>query len=136
MRERWARWLAILTGLLVLLLAAAFAWLQNPPPAPPAEQRQSAIAATADPQQVERGRQAFDSNGCLRCHSVAGHGSPRSPLDDVAARLDAAELRQWMLGDPEIADGLTRRALEAKQAYHALPAAEIDALLGYLETLR
>ncbi|MBS3935835.1 MAG: hypothetical protein KGZ43_06655 [Sulfuritalea sp.] len=38
MREQWARRIALLTGLLVLMLAAMFAVMQNPiePPAPPA----------------------------------------------------------------------------------------------------
>ena len=30
MRKRWARWLALLTGMIVVLISAAFAAIQNP----------------------------------------------------------------------------------------------------------
>jgi mono/diheme cytochrome c family protein len=134
MRERWARWLAGLTALLVLGLAAGFAGLQNRAPIePPAAA--SGEVTTADPEQVARGRALFESEGCQRCHSVAGVGSPRSPLDGVAAELTAAELRDWMVGDPAVADGLSSRALSAKQAYQDLPAEQIADLVAYLETL-
>ena len=35
---------------------------------------------------------------CARCHSIAGKGNPRRPLDGVGARRNAAELRDWNIG--------------------------------------
>lgn len=133
MRERWARRLAALTALLVLGLAAGFAALQNRPPAEPTVA--GVGSGAVDQPKVERGRRLFEAQGCQRCHSVAGVGSPRSPLDGVAGERDAAELRQWMLGASEIADGLSARALAAKAAYRELPAEQLDDLVAYLETL-
>lgn len=135
MRERWARWLAGLTALLVLGFAAAFAALQNRAPVDTPVATIGNVT-TIDPGQIARGHALFETQGCQRCHSVAGIGSPRSPLDGIAAELTTTELRDWMLGDPAVADGLSSRALAAKQAYQGLPAEQIADLVAYLETLR
>lgn len=141
MRERWARWLATLTGLLVLLAAAVFARVQNPPRAAlddaAATARVAAAPATpVQPTGEEAGRAVFAAQDCARCHAVAGQGNPRSPLDGVGGRLGRAQLRDWVLGAEPVRDDLSRRALEAKAAYAALPPAELEALLDYLQTLR
>ena len=140
MRERWARWLALTTGLLVLLLAAAFAAVQNPPGTPPTDRPATPAAAVAtagaDRAQIERGRALFAGQGCQRCHSVAGEGSPRSPLDGVGDRLGPLELRHWIVADPAVADEMGARTRAAKQPYAQLDAAELDALVAWLQTLR
>lgn len=126
MRERWAIGLALLTGLLVILASAALAAVKNPQSAP------APAPAQSDP---GRGRAVFEAQDCQRCHSVAGQGSPRSPLDDVGARYSRAELRDWVTGAEVIAEELSPRALRAKQAYATLPADDLDALLDYLAAL-
>jgi mono/diheme cytochrome c family protein len=139
MRERWARLLALLTGALVVLLSAGFAAVQNRSGTAPAmtpvamtpEPDTTGIAAVAD-----RGRQLFDDQRCVRCHAVAGHGSPRSPLDGVGARMDAEETRHWIIGDDAVSEDLAPRVLAAKQPYQALPKEDIDALVAWLQTLR
>jgi len=78
----------------------------------------------------------FDAQGCARCHSIAGQGSPRSPLDGVGAALSREELRHWVIGADAIKDDLSPRALTAKQDYAALPAGDLDALIEYLASLR
>lgn len=146
MRERWARWLAATTGVLVLLAAGLFALLQNPPraatdavaePAPRASAPGSEPGvAPRPPVPADAGRAVFQAQHCTRCHAVAGQGNPRSPLDDVGARLTRAQLRDWVLAAEAVQDDLSRRAIEAKSAYATLPAAELEALLDYLQTLR
>ncbi len=137
MRKRWARWLALLTGALVVMVSAAFAAIQNPAATADGSTPAAATAAPdADPARVERGRQLFDEQGCVRCHQLDGRGSPRSPLDGVGSRLPADEIRQWMIGDAAIADGLAPRTLQAKQPYQALPDDALDALVAYLQQSR
>jgi mono/diheme cytochrome c family protein len=139
MRERWSRWLAALTGTLVLLLSAAVAWQQNRAPQPERLRPTAAAAlplAAAEDAALARGRALFDSEGCVRCHSVDGHGSPRSPLDGVGGELDGDELWQWVVGDEAVADGLSSRALAAKQSYRGMPATDREALLAWLQSLR
>jgi hypothetical protein len=83
-----------------------------------------------------RGRMVFDSAGCTRCHSVAGVGSPRYPLDGVGARRSEAELRAWTQGADALADSLPPSALRSKQAYREMKPADLDALIAFLRSLR
>lgn len=138
MRERWARLLAAATGTLVLLISLGFGLLQNPLLSTPAragsappETRPGAVAGNAP-----AGRAVYDEQGCARCHSIAGQGSPRSPLDGVGTRLVPVEIRQWIVGDEAIREDLSPRALDAKRAYATLPAEQLDALVAYLAGLR
>jgi mono/diheme cytochrome c family protein len=135
MREHWARMIAMLTGAMVVLLSAGFALLQNPPGTAPAAPAPASVAMALDPQAVARGRQVFEAQGCMRCHSVGGEGSPRSPLDDSAARLDAAQLLAFTVGSESAADRLSPRTLAAKRTYQQLPAENLDALVAYLQSL-
>lgn len=130
MRELWARILAVTTGVLIVLLSAAFAAIQNP-----AADATTAAAAPTDPPRQAEGRAVYDAQDCARCHSIAGRGSPRSPLDGVGARLSREEIRQWITGADEVRDDLSPRALSAKRAFQKLPADELDALVMYLEGL-
>lgn len=135
MRERWARMLAFLTGGLVVLLSAAFAAVQNPPGGGgdgSAEQGGSTASVAVDAAVVERGRAVYDKSGCARCHSISGKGSPRSPLDGVAAKMGDDELHAWIVGGDSVADDLSPRALNTKKAYQQLPEADIKALMEYL----
>ncbi len=137
MREHWARMIAMMTGAMVVLLSVAFALLQNPPGTTPAATAPApaSVAMALDPQVVARGRQVFEAQACMRCHSVGGEGSPRSPLDDSAARLDAAQLLAFTVGSESAADRLSPRTLAAKRPYQQLPAGDLDALAAYLQSL-
>ena len=132
MRKIWVRIVAAGSGLIVVLLALAFARLQNPPLATPP----IAPSLTAASARVEPGRVVFDAQGCARCHAVAGKGNPRSPLDGVGARRDAAALRDWTLATGSAETKLSARAANIKQTYRELPTAELDALIAYLQSLR
>jgi hypothetical protein len=83
-----------------------------------------------------RGRAVFQSAGCTRCHSVAGVGSPRNPLDGVGSRRNDAGLRAWTLGADPLADSLPPSALRTKQGYRALEAADLNALITFLGSLK
>jgi mono/diheme cytochrome c family protein len=146
MRERIARAVSGLAIGVVALLAVVFASGQNPtdgaqerddegpvlaqaPAAPPL----ASAPAAAD---SARGHAVFLAQGCARCHSVAGAGSPRAPLDGVGARRSPAELRAWSTGAASLADALAPSVLQAKQAYAKLPAADLDALVAFLASLK
>ncbi len=141
MRERWARGLAAFTGMIVLLLSIGFAWLQNPvrdavaaPSEPASAPAQPAPPAT-DPR-LAAGKRVYDAQNCARCHSVAGEGSPRSPLDGVGASLGPVELLHYATGHAAIAEDLSPRVLKEKQGYQSLPKDDLDALVAYLQSLR
>ena len=93
-------------------------------------------AAHAQTPAADRGAKLFAESKCSMCHSIAGKGNAKGALDDVAARLSADEIRQWLV-EPE-----TMRAkahAERKpfmKSYASLPKADIDALVSYLQTLK
>ena len=131
MRERWVRIVAALTGALVVLLAASFAWVQTP--RAPAE---AAATEAAKPPAalVEAGRAIYEEQGCAMCHAIGGQGNPRAPLDGVGSRHDAAALRDWILATGEAGAKLPARTARMKQDYRALAAQELDALVAYLQS--
>jgi cbb3-type cytochrome oxidase cytochrome c subunit len=137
MRETWVRIVAATSGVLAILLALAFAWLQNPQPAPsPATVAAVAQVVTDDPSLVEAGRAVYLAQGCALCHAIAGTGNPRYPLDGVGDRLSPQDLRNWTLGLGDAQGALPARAVRIKEDYRVLPADELDALVGYLASLR
>lgn len=143
MREIWSLRLVALTGVLVVALCTAFACRQNPPESP-AETASEPAAAAPEPEAaaeetaqdpVARGRQAYERRNCARCHSIAGQGSPRYPLDGVGSRLSAEEIRNWIIAPASLEGEMPASAFRAKQRFAELPAAEIEDLTAYLGSL-
>lgn len=156
LRESRARWLAFATTGVVVVLAALFAWLRNPPGETAlAEAPQGAASAPAAPSELASlpqagpatlqappvdaarlavGRAAFTRLGCGRCHAFEGVGNPSMPLDGVGARRDAAALRDWTLGTGAAAAELGRGIVRAKSS--AAEDSELDALIEVLARSR
>jgi len=131
MRELLARILATLTALAVVGLAAGFSLLQN---IPGREEAQRPAAPAAEAERFAAGRAAFDRNGCGGCHSIGGHGNPRSPLDGVGGRLDRDSIRDWIIAADRISKRLTSGVVRMKQSYAALPDQDLRALVDLLES--
>lgn len=138
MRERWARWITTLTGLLVLLLSVTFSLIQNQdvPLEVTESKEQAPSAGFLAPEDIETGRQMYQQLTCMRCHSIAGRGNPRYPLDGVGAKHNAESLRNWIIGANALQGVLPERAFKQKQAYRKLSSDDLDALVIYLQTLR
>lgn len=140
LREKWARNIALLTGVLVLLLAVMFAALQNPADKPAASDNEkidtSAVSAIQKQTMIAAGRTVFEAQACMRCHAVADEGNRRNPLDGVGARRSSEEIRQWILAPVELKEQMSVWAFQSKQAYRELPADDMDALVMYLQSLQ
>lgn len=138
MRERWARRLAWITCSLVLVFTAAFAATYNAGTATTAAEPMLPVppaAAPGDGERVARGREVYATLDCATCHSIAGEGSPRSPLDGVGSRMERPEIRAWTLGEDSVAEDLSPRALRSKRGYRELDGDDVDALVSYLASL-
>lgn len=146
MREQWARRVALLTGVLLVAIAAALSGWHNRIPAQrahvattlPSAGREAATPAASIATAsalAARGQAIYTAQGCARCHRVAGAGNPRSTLDAIGSRRDSVQLRQWITADPAIAASLSTRARAAKAEYARLPPADLDALVAYLQSL-
>ena len=94
-------------------------------------------AVSASAQDVKKGEQVYAAQKCATCHSIAGKGKKTNPLDGVGGKLSADEIKQWIV-DPK---GMTAKAKSTKKPpmpakYDKLPAADIDALVAYLASLK
>jgi cbb3-type cytochrome oxidase cytochrome c subunit len=143
MRETWARRIALLTGLLVLLLSAVFALVQNP--VEPTETKEIRIqkspivpteSVALDLERIETGRQIYIQQACARCHSIYEKGNQRNPLDNVGARRTAEELRDWIIGAQPLQDVLPERIFNLKKKHSELSDNDLDALIIYMQSLR
>lgn len=138
-----ARLYALGIGVVMVALAALFAERQNARPvddaAPTTAEPAPVVplpAVPPDPAEVRRGRTVFEEQGCLRCHGVAGEGSPRSRLDGVGARLPPEQIRAFVVADDEVRSSLSPSVARAKRGFADLSEGDLGALVAYLTTLR
>ena len=83
---------------------------------------------------VAKGKTVYDAQRCSLCHAVAGRGNAKGPLDKVGTTLSAADIRKWIV-TPKDMKLETNRKPEMR-AYPSLPAADLDALVAYLQSLK
>lgn len=136
LRETRAELLALITALLVVLLAALFAWLRNvqaPAKPPPDAPVATAPAAIADPG-LEEGRRAFERLNCMICHAIAGRGNPARPLDGIGARKEPSAIRAWTIGTGAAREQLPAGTIAMKSRAAGDP--DLDALVNYLAHLK
>ena len=94
-------------------------------------------ARAQDAALIQKGEQIYQSQKCQVCHSIAGKGAKQNPLDGVGSKLSADEIRQWIV-DPV---AMTKKTNSTKKPpmpakYGKLPAAELDALVAFLQSLK
>jgi cytochrome c oxidase subunit 2 len=108
----------------------------------PAPSPSPASAPGTDDAEVQRGRQLFGEVGCAACHRIAGtdaQGLSGPDLTHVGSRrsLGAGILpntRGTLIG--WIGDSQSIKPNNRMPAYRSLPAAELNALAAYMESLR
>lgn len=86
--------------------------------------------AHGEPSPPGRGQEAYRRLGCPACHSVAGVGNRRHPLDGVGGRLGTDELKRWIVAPATMKPGVR------KPPYDKTPKDDLDAVVEYLSTLR
>lgn len=96
----------------------------------------AAWASAQDAKLVQRGEKLYVDQKCSMCHSVAGKGNQKGPLDDVGTRLSDEELRQWLI-NPRAMEQKTKSLRKPPMPpYAKLPAEDVDALIAYMKTLK
>jgi mono/diheme cytochrome c family protein len=94
-------------------------------------------AAAQDAALVKKGQEVYTAQKCQVCHSVAGKGGKASALDGVGAKLSADDIRQWITHPKDAATkakSTKKPPMPAK--YATLPAADIDAMVAYMQSLK
>ena len=86
---------------------------------------------------MKKGQEVYAAQKCSMCHAIAGKGGKSSPLDGVGKKLTADDIRAWIVDPVEAtakAKSTKKPPMPAK--YGKLPAADIDALVAYMVSLK
>jgi mono/diheme cytochrome c family protein len=84
---------------------------------------------------VARGAAVYAEQKCSMCHSVAGKGNAKGPLDEVGSKLSAADLKAWIV-DAKGMTVKTKATRKPDMKNYTLPDADVDALVAYMATLK
>ena len=85
---------------------------------------------------VDRGIKVYAAERCATCHSVAGKGNPKGPLDGVGSKLTADEIRAWIVNAPEMTAKTKAERRPFMRAYPNLEKPDLDALVAYMQSLK
>jgi mono/diheme cytochrome c family protein len=96
----------------------------------------SAFALPAAAQDVKKGEQVYGAQKCAMCHSIAGKGQAKGPLDGVGSKLTADEIRQWIVAPAEMSKKHNATRKPPMRAYPNLPKEDLDALVAYMASLK
>ena len=93
-------------------------------------------ASEQDAALIEKGKAVYAAQKCSMCHIIEGKGKT-NPLDGVGKKLTADEIRAWIV-TPQEMEKKTKSTKKPKMQnkYSKLPAADIDALVAYMQSLK
>jgi mono/diheme cytochrome c family protein len=86
-------------------------------------------------QGATKGEKVFLEQKCALCHSIAGKGNAKGPLDAVGSTSTAEDARAW-LTDAKAMTAKTKAARKPEMKAYTLPKEDVDALVDYLMTLK
>jgi mono/diheme cytochrome c family protein len=86
---------------------------------------------------VKKGQDVYTAQKCQLCHAVAGKGNKSNALDGVGGKLSADDIKQWITHPTEAAaKAKSTKKPPMPNKYGSLPAADIDALVAYMQSLK
>ena len=91
--------------------------------------------AAASAQDAAKGQQIVADQKCSLCHSIAGKGNPKGPLDDVGSKLSAADIRGWIT-DAKTMTAKAKATRKPDMKQYSLSKEDVDSLVAYLSTLK
>lgn len=96
----------------------------------------SVAASAQDAAVLARGQKVYAAQKCAICHSVAGVGNKKGPLEGVGSKLSSDEIHQWIVNAPVMAAKAASARKPAMKAYASLATDDLAALVAYLQTLK
>lgn len=85
---------------------------------------------------VAKGAEVYGAQKCGVCHSVAGKGNVKGPLDKVGSKLSEADIRAWIADPKTMAAKTNAPRKPVMRAYPSLPKEDLDALVAYMQSLK
>ena len=93
-------------------------------------------AAAQDKALIDKGIKVYADQKCGVCHSIAGVGNTKGPLDGVGLRLSADDAREWMIHPAEMTKKTNAPRKPFMRAYPSLPKEDLDAVVAYMLSLK
>ena len=93
-------------------------------------------ALAQDAAKIERGKAVYVEQKCKLCHSIGGEGNAKGPLDDVGSKFKADEIKEWIVNPQAMTEKHKATRKPAMKAYPNLPAADLEALVAYMGSLK
>jgi mono/diheme cytochrome c family protein len=78
----------------------------------------------------DRGREVYAMQKCALCHSIAGVGGKKAPLDHVGSRLKPEEIRKQVRTPKAV------KADSTMKSYPNLPEKDLSDLTAFLMSLK
>jgi mono/diheme cytochrome c family protein len=94
-----------------------------------------AMALPAAAQDSAAGQKVFTDSKCSMCHSVAGVGNKKFPLDGVGKK-GAEHIKMWLTDSKAAAEKEGKKLAMPMKSYKTLPPADFAALTAYLVSLK
>ena len=88
-----------------------------------------AVIAAAQGGDAEKGKAVYDAQKCKMCHSIAGVGNKKSPLDGVGGKLSEADIKKWVTEPKSMKAGTMMKAYKLSEA-------DLNNLLAYMASLK
>ena len=96
----------------------------------------SSLASAQDKARIEQGMKVYAAQKCAVCHSIAGVGAKRGPLDGVGSKLGEDDIRQWLVNAEEMTKKTKATRKPPMKSYAKLPKEDLDALVAYMVSLK
>lgn len=88
-----------------------------------------AVIAAAQGGDAEKGKAVYEAQKCKMCHSIAGVGNKKSPLDAVGGKLSEADIKKWVTEPKSMKADTTMKA-------YKLSDADLTNLVAYMASLK
>jgi mono/diheme cytochrome c family protein len=82
-----------------------------------------------------QGEKVFADQKCALCHSIAGKGNAKGPLDEVGSKLSADDIRAWIT-DAKGMTAKTKPPRKPEMKAYTLPKEDVDVLVAYLSMMK
>jgi mono/diheme cytochrome c family protein len=95
--------------------------------------------AQPDPAKVKAGMALYATLKCSTCHSIAGEGNKRYPLDGVGSKMSEADIRLWMTAPADMEAKLKeppRLKMSTAMRSKKMTDADVDAVVAYMLSLK
>jgi mono/diheme cytochrome c family protein len=93
------------------------------------------VASAAAQDAKIQGARVFADQKCALCHSIAGKGNPKGPMEDALSGMSDGDIRAWITDAKEMTEK-TKATRKPPMKQFALPKKDVDALVAYLSSIK